>query len=120
VPVGSDNVARFAFDYLDLPVRAAGFIPRPSADGGMKFNPDTLEPVGKTASKPPADETPEPVAPAESSGPFDRQRSSTAVAQAPAQERAIAPLEAAPTEVTEQFEEVEEAQVQSGEWIREH
>lgn len=115
-----NNVARFAFDYLDLPVRAAGFVPRPSADGGMKFSPDTLEPIGNQAPKSPADETPKPVGPAESSGPFDRQRASTSVAQAPSQERAIAPLEAAPPEVNEELEEVEEEQPQGHEWIREH
>ena len=39
-----NHVARFAFDYLDLPTPTPGFIPRGSADGGMSFDPDTLRP----------------------------------------------------------------------------
>src|SRR5258708_36445747 len=38
------NVARFDFDYLDLPAPTPGFLPRKYADGGMSFDPDTLEP----------------------------------------------------------------------------
>jgi type IV secretory pathway TraG/TraD family ATPase VirD4 len=45
-----NNVARFAFDYLDLPTPTKGFIPRKMADGGLSFDPDTLEPrVPKSA-----------------------------------------------------------------------
>jgi type IV secretory pathway TraG/TraD family ATPase VirD4 len=40
-----NNVARFAFDYLDLPTPTEGFIPRKMADGGLSFDPDTLEPL---------------------------------------------------------------------------
>jgi type IV secretory pathway TraG/TraD family ATPase VirD4 len=39
-----NNVARFDFDYLDLPTPTAGFVPRKSADGEMSFDPDTLQP----------------------------------------------------------------------------
>jgi hypothetical protein len=39
-----NNVARFAFDYMDLPTPTHGFLPRGAADGGLSFNPDTLEP----------------------------------------------------------------------------
>src|SRR6202034_3638341 len=39
-----NNVARFDFDYLDLPTPIPGFLPRKYADGGMSFDPDTLEP----------------------------------------------------------------------------
>ena len=39
-----NNVARFAFDYLDLPITTPGFVPRKSAGGEMRFDPDTLEP----------------------------------------------------------------------------
>ncbi|MBB5346181.1 type IV secretion system DNA-binding domain-containing protein [Tunturibacter empetritectus] len=39
-----NNVARFDFDYLDLPTPTPGFLPRKYADGGMGFDPDTLEP----------------------------------------------------------------------------
>jgi hypothetical protein len=38
-----NNVARFAFDYLDLPTPTPGFLPRETADGGLSFDPDTLE-----------------------------------------------------------------------------
>ena len=38
-----NNVARFDFDYLDLPTPTAGFVPRKSADGEMSFDPDTLQ-----------------------------------------------------------------------------
>jgi hypothetical protein len=37
-------VARFDFDYLDLPTSTPGFLPRQSPDGEMSFDPDTLEP----------------------------------------------------------------------------
>ncbi len=37
-------VARFAFDYLDLPTPTPGFVARAAADGGLSFDPDTLEP----------------------------------------------------------------------------
>jgi type IV secretory pathway TraG/TraD family ATPase VirD4 len=39
-----NDVARFDFDYLDLPTPTPGFIPRKSADGEMSFDPDTLKP----------------------------------------------------------------------------
>jgi hypothetical protein len=39
-----NSVARFDFDYLDLPTPTAGFVPRKSADGEMSFDPDTLQP----------------------------------------------------------------------------
>ena len=114
-----NNVARFAFNYLDLPVRAAGFVPRPSAGGGMKFNPDTLEPTEQPEAKPSVDKVSEPVAPAESSGPFDRERTSTTAAQAPARERALTPHEPTSPEVAEELEELEEEQAHGPELIRE-
>jgi hypothetical protein len=41
-----NNVARFDFAYLDLPTPTPGFIRRKYTDGGMSFDPDTLEPRG--------------------------------------------------------------------------
>ncbi len=46
-----NNVARFAFDYLDLPTPTPGFLPRVAADGGLGFDPDTLEPRRKSLSE---------------------------------------------------------------------
>jgi len=40
-----NNVARFAFDYLDLPTPTTDFISRKMAGGAMAFDPDTLEPI---------------------------------------------------------------------------
>jgi hypothetical protein len=45
-----NSVARFAFGYMDLPTTTPGIIPRMTADGGMSFNPDTLEPLNPKAS----------------------------------------------------------------------
>jgi len=39
-----NHVARFAFDYMDLPTRTPAFILRASPESEMSFNPDTLEP----------------------------------------------------------------------------
>ena len=55
-----NNVARFAFDYLDLPTPTPGFLPRHSPDGEMSFDPDTLEPRSPKASAP--EKHPEPAA----------------------------------------------------------
>jgi type IV secretory pathway TraG/TraD family ATPase VirD4 len=38
-----NNVARFEFDYLDLPTSTTDFIPRKMADGGLAFDPNTLK-----------------------------------------------------------------------------
>lgn len=45
-----NTVARFAFNYLDLPTPTAGFMPRADADGGLSFDPDTLEPRQRKSS----------------------------------------------------------------------
>ncbi len=54
-----NNVARFAFDYMDLPTPTPGFISRETADGGLRFDPDTLEPRIVAAATSPRDETAE-------------------------------------------------------------
>jgi len=40
-----NDVARFAFEYLDLPTTTPGFVSRTSAHEEMSFDPDTLEPL---------------------------------------------------------------------------
>ena len=45
-----NNVARFAFDYMDLPTPTPGFLPRKSPDGEMSFDPDTLKPRAPKAA----------------------------------------------------------------------
>jgi type IV secretory pathway TraG/TraD family ATPase VirD4 len=45
-----NNVARFAFDYMDLPKSTPKFIPRISCDNELSFNPDTLKPRRPVAS----------------------------------------------------------------------
>jgi hypothetical protein len=45
-----NNVARFAFDYMDLPMPTPGFLPRKSPDGEMSFDPDTLKPRAPKAA----------------------------------------------------------------------
>jgi type IV secretory pathway TraG/TraD family ATPase VirD4 len=54
-----NTVARFAFNYLDLPTPTRGFLPRADADGSLSFDPDTLEPRHRKSSPdvPPAEET---------------------------------------------------------------
>jgi hypothetical protein len=55
-----NDVARFAFDYMDLPTPTLAFIPRNPADGGLSFDPDTLE-LRRPAAAPtaPTDDTDE-------------------------------------------------------------
>jgi type IV secretory pathway TraG/TraD family ATPase VirD4 len=55
-----NNVARFAFDYMDLPTSTPGFLPRKSPDGEMSFDPDTLKPRSSKAAD--VAEQPEPEA----------------------------------------------------------
>jgi hypothetical protein len=50
-----NDVARFDFDYLDLPTPTPGFLQRSSADGEMSFDPDTLKPCRADTARPPAE-----------------------------------------------------------------
>ena len=47
-----NNVARFAFQYIDFPVRHPAFVPRVADDEGLAFDRKTLKPKQKTAAKP--------------------------------------------------------------------
>ncbi|MFC6645559.1 type IV secretion system DNA-binding domain-containing protein [Granulicella cerasi] len=69
-----NSVARFAFDYMDLPTPTPGFLPRKTA-GGLRFNPDTLEqnPTGPTPEQEPQEQEDTPSA-TESDGPHDKER----------------------------------------------
>jgi type IV secretory pathway TraG/TraD family ATPase VirD4 len=69
-----NRVARFAFDYMDLPTPTPGFLPRKTA-GGLRFNPDTLEQVPSIPAPDESTEKPEETQPAtESDGPHDKER----------------------------------------------
>jgi type IV secretory pathway TraG/TraD family ATPase VirD4 len=69
-----NSVARFAFDYMDLPTPTPGFLPRKTA-GGLRFNPDTLEqnppPPTPEHESPEKEDTPPAT---ESDGPHDKER----------------------------------------------
>ncbi|TCK73445.1 type IV secretion system DNA-binding domain-containing protein [Acidipila rosea] len=69
-----NSVARFAFDYMDLPTPTPGFLARKTA-GGLRFNPDTLEqnqsPSISEHESPEQEDTPPAT---ESDGPHDKER----------------------------------------------
>ena len=55
-----NNVARFAFDYIDFPILHPAFVPRVADDEGLAFDRKTLKPKPKTSpqpSQPPAAQT---------------------------------------------------------------
>jgi hypothetical protein len=47
-----NNVARFHFEYMDLPQRTRGFIARDMEDDALGFDPITLVPKAQTPSEP--------------------------------------------------------------------
>jgi type IV secretory pathway TraG/TraD family ATPase VirD4 len=57
-----NSVARFHFDYMDVPKAAASFIPREVEDDELGFDPETLTPHGKRPQAPTVDldQDPEP------------------------------------------------------------
>jgi len=70
-----NNVARFAFDYLDLPTPTTDFIPRKMADGGLAFDPDTLEPIQQEDKERPESMDSEPVAAVSGDAPIVQEKS---------------------------------------------
>jgi len=70
-----NNVARFAFDYLDLPTPTTDFIPRKMADGGLAFDPDTLEPIQQEDKEVPESTDSEPVATVSGDAPIVQEKS---------------------------------------------
>ena len=50
-----NNVARFHFEYMDLPRRMRGFIARDMEDDALGFDPLTLVPKSQPASEPKTD-----------------------------------------------------------------
>ena len=70
-----NNVARFAFDYLDLPTPTTDFIPRTMADGGLSFDPDTLEPIQTEGEEKQESSDSEPVATVSGDAPIVQEKS---------------------------------------------
>jgi hypothetical protein len=70
-----NNVARFAFDYLDLPTQTIDFIPRKMADGGLSFDPDTLEPIQTESEERQESSNSEPVATVSGDAPIVQEKS---------------------------------------------
>jgi len=56
-----NNVARFHFEYLDLPLTTPGFIPRRGDEDKLHFDPKTLEPKNSEAQAPEIDLEAEPL-----------------------------------------------------------
>ena len=70
-----NNVARFAFDYLDLPTQTIDFIPRKMANGGLSFDPDTLEPIQTESEERQESSNSEPVATVSGDAPIVQEKS---------------------------------------------
>jgi type IV secretory pathway TraG/TraD family ATPase VirD4 len=70
-----NKVARFAFDYLDLPTSTNSFIPRKMADGGLAFDPDTLKPIPSKDKETQENTGSEPVATVSGDAPIVQEKS---------------------------------------------
>ena len=99
-----NSVARFAFDYMDLPTPTPSFLPRKTA-GRLRFNPDTLEPIPSVSAREESPEKPEAAQPAiESDGPHDKERAPIAW-PSPAAAQQAEEQKPAPQEEQEELEE---------------
>jgi hypothetical protein len=110
-----NNVARFAFEYMDLPTPTSGFLPRKTG-GGLGFNPDTLEPI--TPPPDPKSEAREESDDPESEGPHDKERAPIAW-PTPAAVQQAEEQKAASEQAEVQQEEQEEEQALGPALIRE-
>jgi hypothetical protein len=110
-----NSVARFAFDYMDLPTPTPAFLPRKTG-GGLRFNPDTLEQVAPTPTPEGESQKPEETSSVmESEGPHDKERAPIAWPTPAAAQQAE---EQQPT-LQEEQEELEEEQAHGPALIRE-
>jgi type IV secretory pathway TraG/TraD family ATPase VirD4 len=109
-----NSVARFAFDYMDLPMPTPGFLPRKTA-GGLRFTPDTLE-QNQSAPTPDRESSEKGDTPpaTESDGPHDKERAPIAW-PTPAAVQQAEELTPVPSE----DEEIEEEQALGPALIRE-
>ncbi len=109
-----NSVARFAFEYMDLPTLTPGFLPRKTA-GGLSFNPDTLKPIApEVAAEEDSGELEDTEAVTESEGPHDKERAPIAWPKPGKDSQPEPPSVGAPTE-----EELDEEQALGPALIRE-
>jgi type IV secretory pathway TraG/TraD family ATPase VirD4 len=102
-----NNVARFAFDYLDLPTPTTDFIPRKMADGGLAFDPDTLEPIQQEDKEGPESTDSEPVATVSGDAPIVQEKSPRPIPW-PAQQ-VMEQVEVVPTNPSAPVQEITQA-----------
>jgi hypothetical protein len=58
-----NNVARFSFEYMDVPLTTPGFVPRKVEDDELPFDPRTLQPRIPVAAEPAVDLEADPLPP---------------------------------------------------------
>jgi hypothetical protein len=119
-------VARFAFDYMDLPTPTPGFLPRKSPDGEMSFDPDTLKPRApkmtgvEGSSEPEATDASETVA---NDAPLTLEKNSIQWARqdvnAPARAGELSRPAPAPVPIVAADNDTEQEEVHGPEYIRE-